>query len=85
MTRMSRDSGSLSLFRLKNSLRSRLYLFLITALPTFLLTVIPNRLRTPAGMGVFPSVSETDMASGLLLESRRITVKLLENSLDPYR
>ena len=39
---MSLAGGSLSLFRLKNSLRSRLNLFLTTAFPTFLLAVIPN-------------------------------------------
>jgi hypothetical protein len=40
---MSREGGNRSLFSLKNSRNNRLSLFLLTAFPTFLLTVMPNR------------------------------------------
>lgn len=41
---MSCGAESLDLFNLKNSLTRRLILFLSTALPTFLVTVIPSLL-----------------------------------------
>ncbi len=41
---MSKGTGNLDRFSLKNSLKSRLMRFRLTALPTFLLTVSPSLL-----------------------------------------
>jgi hypothetical protein len=48
MITMSCEAGSLDLFNLKNSRKRRLILFLCTAFPAFLLTVVPS-LLTPDG------------------------------------
>jgi hypothetical protein len=42
MITMSCEAGSLDLFNLKNSRKRRLILFLWTAFPAFLLTVVPS-------------------------------------------
>lgn len=44
MITMSEEAGSLDLFSLKNSRNRRLILFLCTAFPVFLLTVVPSLL-----------------------------------------
>lgn len=46
---MSREGGRLDLFNLKYSLNRRLMRFLLTAFPTFLVTVIPS-LLIPDGL-----------------------------------
>ena len=50
MMTMSCAGGNCSLCNLKNSRNSLLILFLFTAFPTFLLTVMPN-LLVPDGFG----------------------------------
>lgn len=72
------------MFFLKNSLRSRLNLFLITALPTFLLTVRPS-LRTPPELRDLSSeiaLKLPDLESWTALLQRR-TVKLAVCSRTP--